>query len=312
MAVGLVWDERYLAHEAPGHPECPARLTAIRQALKAADLWDRLVPIPPYPAGEEVLRRVHTPQHIRRIFETSRSAAVTWLDGDTYACAASAEAARLAAGGVCAAVDAVLEQEVAGAFCAVRPPGHHAGRDRAMGFCLFNNVAVAACHALSAAGIGRVLVVDWDVHHGNGTQDIFCRDPRVMYLSLHQWPLYPGTGRAEEIGEGEGMGLTCNRPLPPGTGDEVFLAALQEGLEGAEGFAPQFVLISCGFDGLREDPLGGWALTAEGFAEATRRVCRLAERTAAGRLVSVLEGGYDLEALGRSAAAHVKALLEHR
>ena len=312
MAVGLVWDERYLAHEAPDHPECPARLTAIRRALEAAHLWDRLVPILPYPAGEEVLRRVHTPQHIRRIFETSRSAAVTWLDGDTYACAASAEAARLAAGGVCAAVDAVLEQEVAGAFCAVRPPGHHAGRDRAMGFCLFNNVAIAARHVLATAGMNRVLIVDWDVHHGNGTQNIFYRDPRVMYLSLHQWPLYPGTGRAEEIGEGKGTGLNRNVPLPPGTGDEAFLAALEDGLERAEGFAPQFIFISCGFDGHRDDPLGGWALTEEGFAEATRRILRLAERTASGRLVSVLEGGYNLEALGGSAVAHAETLLKRR
>ena len=310
MMVGIVYDERYLAHDAPGHPERAARLSAVREALSAAGLWNRLTPIPVRPAEEADLARVHSPEHIERVRRTAEAGRTVWFDADTYACPASAEAAYLAAGGVCAAVDAVIDGAVSSVVCAVRPPGHHALRDRTMGFCLLNNVAVAARYAQATHGIGRILITDWDVHHGNGTQAIFYSDGDVMYVSTHQWPFYPGTGAADETGEGAGLGLTLNYPLSHGDGDEQFLAALDDGLSQAEDFGPEFVFISAGFDAHRDDPLAGLAFTRDAYAEATRRIRRLADRTARGRIVSLLEGGYDLDALGRSVAAHVAALVE--
>jgi len=301
--VGIVWDDRYLAHAAPPHVERPERLTAIRKALETAGEWDRLGPIPARPVDEADLLRVHAPAHIERVRQSADAGRLVWFDADTYACPASAEAAFL-----CAAVDAVVAGEVASAFCPVRPPGHHACRSRAMGFCLFNNVAVAARRLQAVHGLERVLIVDWDVHHGNGTQEAFYADPDVLYVSTHQWPYYPGTGGRDETGEGDGAGRTLNYPLSAGSGDDVFLAAIEDAVAQAEAFGPQFVLISAGFDGHRADPLAGLNLTEEGFAEATRRVRDLAGRTAGGRVVSALEGGYDADALGRSAVAHVRAL----
>jgi acetoin utilization deacetylase AcuC-like enzyme len=308
MPVGLVWDERYLAHAAQDHPESPARLTAIREALQEAGLWDRLAHIPPRRATRDELLRVHSRRHVQDIQRSAGAKDIVWFDSDTYACPASWDSALLAAGGVFAAADAVMSGEVPSAFCAVRPPGHHASADRPMGFCLFNNVALAVRHVQAAHGITRVLVVDWDVHHGNGTQDIFYHDRNVFYISTHQWPLYPGTGRREETGDGPGAGTTRNYPLRAGCGDGEFLAAIDDGLAVAEKFGPEFIFISAGFDAHRDDPLAGLALTESGYAEATRRIRRLAGRTAAGRIVSVLEGGYHLDALGRSAAAHIEAL----
>ena len=308
MTVGIVWDERYLAHKAPNHVECPARLTAIRKALKEAGLWDSLVHIPPAPADHVCLLRVHSAEHISRIRASAEATGLTWLNPDTYGCGASWDAAVLAAGGVCAAVDAVMKGQVRSVFCAVRPPGHHACRGRAMGFCLFNNVAVAVRHAQAEHHLRRIVIVDWDVHHGNGTQEAFWRDPDVMYISIHQSPFYPGGGSATETGAGPGKGHIRNCPLPARSDNAAFLAALDEGLKSAEVFRPDFVFISVGFDGHKNDPLGSMALTEEGYAEATRRVRRMADASASGRIVSVLEGGYDEAALGRSVVAHVKAL----
>ncbi|MBL7140464.1 MAG: histone deacetylase [Planctomycetes bacterium] len=310
MAVGIVWDDRFLAHAAPRHVERPERLTAIRDALQHAGWWDRLTPIAARPADDADLLRVHAQAHVDRVRATAAASGVVWFDADTYACPASAEAALLAAGGVCAAVDAVLAGEASAAFCAVRPPGHHACRNRAMGFCLFNNVAVAARRLLDVHGLGRVLILDWDVHHGNGTQEAFYTEPRVLYVSTHQWPHYPGTGLEDETGEGEAVGLTVNYPLPSRAGNAEFLDAIDDGLARAAAFAPEFVLISAGFDGHRDDPLSGLRLSESAFAEATRRACTLARETAGGRVVSTLEGGYDADALGRSVVAHVAALAE--
>ena len=310
MQVGLVWDDRFLLHVAdkPDHPESPARLTAIRRGLEDAGLWPQLVPIPVRPAAEADILRVHSRDHLRRVLACATADGVTWFDPDTYAVPASVDAALLAAGGVCAAVDAVMAGQVRTAFCAVRPPGHHATHDRAMGFCLLNNVAIAARYAQAAHKVGRILIVDWDVHHGNGTQDAFWRDGEVMYVSLHQSPLYPHTGAADEKGEGRGYGHIRNYPLRPKSGRAEFFAALDGALAAAEAFCPRLIFISCGFDAHEADPLADLRLTTEDYAEATRRVRRLADRTAGGRVISVLEGGYDLEAIGRAAAAHVAAL----
>lgn len=310
MTVGILWDDRYLLHEAPRHPEQPGRLRAIRRALEDAGLWNRLAPIAARLASDADLGRVHTSRHIAAVRASAAAADTCWFDGDTYACRHSAEAALLAAGGVCAAVDAVVAGRVRSAFCAVRPPGHHASADRAMGFCLFNNIAVAARYAQAVHGLSRILIVDWDVHHGNGTQDVFYCDGDVFYFSIHQSPLYPGTGRPDETGHGAGVGKTLNLPLRPGRGDEEFLAALDRGLLVAETHRPELVLISAGFDAHRDDPIGGLAYTEQGYAEATRRVRAFAERHAGGKVVSVLEGGYNESALGECVAAHVRALAE--
>jgi len=308
MTVGLVWDGLYLAHKEPHHVERPARLRAIRKALEEAGLWDRLVMIRPSPADEACLLRVHAPEYIARVRATGQSKEVTWLDPDTYVCGASWDAAVLAAGGACAAVDAVMKGQVRSVFCAVRPPGHHACRDHGMGFCIFNNVAVAARHAQAVHHVRRIVIIDWDVHHGNGTQEAFWRDPDVMYISIHQSPFYPGTGSASEVGEGPGKGHIRNFPMHRGSGDKEFLAALDEGLKAAEAFRPELIFISAGFDAHKNDTLGGLAYTEEGYTEATRRVRRVADASASGRIVSLLEGGYDETALGHSVVAHVKAL----
>jgi acetoin utilization deacetylase AcuC-like enzyme len=230
------------------------------------------------------------------------------IDADTFMSAGSAEAALRAAGAVIAAVDAVMGGEFRNAFCAVRPPGHHAERDRAMGFCLFNNVAAGALHARAAYGIKRIAVLDFDVHHGNGTQDIFFDDPDLFYASSHQMPLYPGTGFENERGA---SGNIANRPLPPGSGSAEFQTIWRDGLLPAvEAFGPEFILISAGFDAHRADPLANLNLTAEDFAWITRQVCSIASRLCDGRVVSTLEGGYELDALADSAAAHVRALIE--
>jgi len=207
------------------------------------------------------------------------------------------------------AVDAVAEGKVESAFCAVRPPGHHARRDKAMGFCIFNNVAIAARYVQKKHGLAKVLIVDWDVHHGNGTQEMFYDDPTVLYFSVHQAPHYPGTGWREQTGAGQGAGRTINCPLPPGAGRREVLGAFQqELLPAAEAFRPELVLISAGFDSRLDDPLGGWRLRDEDFAEMTDIVTSIARSHAAGRIISVLEGGYSLEGLAAAAAAHVRSL----
>jgi acetoin utilization deacetylase AcuC-like enzyme len=309
MNVGLVYDDRYLAHAAPDHVERPARLTAIRQALEKAGLWQKLAPIPARAATDEELLAVHTAAHLAQLRLTAGTKKLVWLDGDTYAVAESWQAAILAAGGVCAATDAVMRGDVRSAFCAVRPPGHHATANRAMGFCLLNNVAIAARHLQKTHNLARVLILDFDVHHGNGTQEAFYRDGGVMYVSVHESPLYPGTGAADEMGEGPGAGHILNFPLAAGSGEAEFLAAWTKGLAAAEKFQPEFVLMSVGFDAHKDDLLGHLKLSEHTYAEATRLARALADRTASGRLVSTLEGGYNLDALGACAVAHVRALM---
>ena len=294
-----------LAHDpGPGHPESAARLEAILAALDAADLPGlRRIEAPR--ATREQLLRVHDAAMVDGVFAAAPESGYVRIDADTVMSAGSLAAALHAAGATGAAVDAVLGGDTRRAFCAVRPPGHHATRDTPMGFCLFNNIAVAATHALDVYGLDRVAIVDFDVHHGNGTQDIFFRDPRVLYASTHQSPLYPGTGARDE----RGVGQVVNAPLPPGAGPDAFRAAC-DGivLPALEAFAPQLVLVSAGFDAHRRDPLASLELGAEDFAWITARLVEVAERHAQGRIVSSLEGGYDLGALAESSVAHVREL----
>lgn len=309
--TGLVYSRLFLRHDTgPDHVERPDRLVAVISGLEKAGLMPKLAGIEPKPAGISQIAAVHSTDYIGEAERACRDALPYLHSPDTPVSADSYETALLAAGGVLAAVDAVMGGAMKNAFCAVRPPGHHARRERAMGFCIFNNAAIGAAHALKHWKARRVLIVDWDVHHGNGTQEAFYGVSNVLFASLHQHPFYPGTGLASEQGRGEGMGFTINVPLPAGTGDQEFLLAFNEKIKPkAIEFNPDLVIISAGFDAHKDDPLGGMALTADGFAELTRSVMQIADQTCSGRIVSVLEGGYNLDALADCAAAHVRELL---
>ncbi len=308
MRVALYDDAAFREHDAgPGHPERPERLDAVRRGIRDAGIEGRLVLRTPRPATRDELLRVHTAAHVDRVAATAGR--TVRFDPDTAASSRSYDAAVRAAGAVAEAVDRALDGEGDRAFCAVRQPGHHAESGRAMGFCLFNNVAVGAAHAL-ARGLERVLIVDFDVHHGNGTQEIFYGDPRVLYLSTHEFPFYPGTGAADEVGEGAGRGFTVNLPLPAGCGDAEYRLLYSEIAEPiAAAYDPQLVLVSAGFDAHAADPLAGMRLTERGFASVAASCLRSASGAAKGRTVMVLEGGYDLEAMAASAATVVGSLL---
>jgi acetoin utilization deacetylase AcuC-like enzyme len=290
----------------PGHPERPDRLRAVLAALEEesfALLQRREAP----EATIEQIARAHPEGFVRRLLAAVPAEGLRSIDADTILSPGSGQAVLRAAGANCAAVDAVLAGEARNAFCAVRPPGHHAETARAMGFCLFNSVAVAAMHARMVHGLGRIAVVDFDVHHGNGTQDIFWSEPDLFYASTHQSPLYPGTGDAEETGV---AGNIVNAPLPPGSGGVAFRRAMERVvLPALDDFAPELVLISAGFDAHSRDPLAHLELVEADFAWATLEIMALADRHCDGRVVSTLEGGYDLRGLALSAAAHVQALM---
>ncbi len=299
-----------------GHPERPERLTAIVDTLRSQNFgrWTDLEILTPSAAAEEQLLRVHTREHIERV----KSACVENLplDPDTPTSRGSWKAALLAAGAGCAAVDFVFDEPGdAAAFCAVRPPGHHAEPDRAMGFCLFNNVAVAAEHALTLPGLQsdpRVFILDWDVHHGNGTQAAFYQSKKVFYCSLHQYPFYPGGGAASDRGAGEGKEFNLNCPQAPGSSDVDILSDLNDQiLPALKKFGPRLLLISAGFDAHEADPLAALELTSECYGEMTRRVIHtLRDLDSPVKIVSMLEGGYDLDALGESVCEHVRALMD--
>lgn len=308
MKVALYDDPLFREHDAgPGHPERPERLDAVRRGLREAALEDELQLLPPRPATTPELLRIHDEEHLMRVAAT-RGRAVRF-DPDTQASPRSYEAALLAAGAVVDAVDRVLAGEVDRAFCAVRPPGHHALPDRAMGFCLFNNVAVAAAQAL-ARGLERVAIIDFDVHHGNGTQDVFYADKRVLYVSSHAYPFYPGTGALAEVGEGTGRGFTVNLPLPPGMGDEEYARAYREFVVPiGRAFDPQLVLVSAGFDPYEGCPIAPMRVTPRGFAEIAQACLDIAGGAARGRAIFALEGGYNLDGIAKSAAAVLRVLL---
>jgi acetoin utilization deacetylase AcuC-like enzyme len=312
VRTGFLYDEIYLRHHTgAGHPERPERLTAIVARLKQKGLLTSLVSLKPAPASTLWLTTVHTPQYVERVRQSCQ-AGIGYVDTpDAPVSTDSYKVALAAVGGVQCAIDAVMEGKIDNAFCAVRPPGHHALKDRAMGFCLFNNVAIAAKYIQKQYKLPKVLIVDWDVHHGNGTQAAFYDDPTVFYFSTHQSPFYPGTGNAEEKGQGKGLGFTCNVPLPAGCGDAEYRQAFEEQLQSAaDAFKPDFVLISAGFDAAQGDLLGQMKLTPQGYAQLTRIVKDIASRYSRGRLVSVLEGGYNLDALAASVEAHLRVLME--
>jgi acetoin utilization deacetylase AcuC-like enzyme len=286
------------------HPESPARLKAVLAGLSESEFKD-VERITAPRAEDKHLTLVHPVHYVESVMGTIPPAGRHALDGDTVVCPGSGEAALRAAGAVIAAVDAVVDGKARNAFCAVRPPGHHAEAAQAMGFCMFNNVAVGALHARANHGLERVAVIDFDVHHGNGTQHMFERDPNLFYASSHQWPLYPGTGAAEE----RGCGNIVNVPLRPYSGGEAFRSGFERQiLPALDRFKPDLVMISAGFDAHADDPLASLQLHEDDYEWVTAALLEVAETHAKGRLVSTLEGGYDLRALAASAAAHVRAL----
>ncbi len=284
---------------------------AIHDRIARSPLASRITFVEAEPAERAWIERVHDPKYVAAILALDISDPVPLDWGDTVATRVTPQAALFAAGCGVQAAKMVLGGKLQSAFCAVRPPGHHAERDRAMGFCIFNNVAIAAAHLLDECGLERVAIVDWDIHHGNGTEGMFIEDSRVMYISLHQYPHYPGTGSADMSGLGPGRGFTLNIPMGSGAGDTDYLKAFNTQVTPAlDRFKPEFILISAGFDGHRDDPLSGTLLTSSVFGEMTHLVRSVAERHCKGRIVSMLEGGYDLNALAESVEEHLKALID--
>jgi acetoin utilization deacetylase AcuC-like enzyme len=307
MTTALITHPDCLKHEVPpGHPERPARLSEILALLDTPEFAGLIRREAPR-ADMAAVTRAHTEEYVSDLLNSIPESGFARIDSDTLASPGTGEAALRAAGAVVLAIDMVMAGEVKNAFCAVRPPGHHATRAEAMGFCLFNNVAIGALHARATHGLKRIAVVDFDVHHGNGTQDIFFSDPDLFYASTHQWPLYPGTGRPSETGIGSNI---VNRPLPPGASGQEFRNAFETGvLPALSEFQPEFVIISAGFDAHRADPLAQLALEENDFAWATEALCQIAQNSCDGRVVSALEGGYDLAATACSARAHLRALI---
>jgi acetoin utilization deacetylase AcuC-like enzyme len=308
MDAAIIWDEAYAGHDTGEHPEGADRVTTMVAHLQGTDLWPRLeVLTGPDPATEDDILRVHTPAHLKMIQRAAQGRG-TWLDPDTHVSSRSYEIALLSAGGALLATD--LWEGGLVPFALIRPPGHHATPDRAMGFCLFNNVAIAAAR-LMEQGCERVAILDWDVHHGNGTQAAFYTEPRVLFGSAHEWPHYPGSGFFTECGEGAGEGFTVNVPLPAGSGDGDYARVFDDLFDPiVRRFAPQALLVSAGQDIHRVDPLGDMCVDEAGFAQMTLRCVRLAQELCGGKLAFVLEGGYDRTATALSMEAVLRAVLD--
>ncbi len=341
--TGFVYSPAYLKHDTGSHPECPARLTAILNCIKKDDIKNCLINLTPIPATVEQISLIHDREYICGVEQACKKIPPTppllkggkgglrSLDADTVISKDSYDAALLAAGGIITGIDAIFEGEinpvrkdgalvptpqgvglsngVNNVFCAVRPPGHHAERDRAMGFCLFNNIAIGAKYAQKMYNVKRVFIIDWDVHHGNGTQNAFYFDSTVFYASTHQQYIFPGTGNPDENGEGDGKGFTMNLPLPYGQGDKEYISLFKKRIyPEIINYKPDLIMISAGFDAHIDDPIGAMNITSEGFSKLTDIICKVADESCEGRIVSVLEGGYNLEALGESVVFHLKSL----
>ena len=305
----IFYDPVFLQHDTGNHPENHTRLLAIVSALKSAPFADKLTWLSPHEAAIDQIEAIHDPAYIKRLEERIKAGAGA-LDADTITSELSWEAARKAAGAVIGGVAGVLDKKFSTAFCAVRPPGHHAERGRAMGFCLFNNVAIAARYAQREGGVEKVAIIDFDVHHGNGTQNSFYDDPSVLYISMHQWPHYPGSGAAEERGVGRGEGATINIPLHAGSGDDDYQRAFNTiAAPALKTFGPGLIFTSAGFDAHAQDPLAGMSMTETGFAGITSKIVKTAMEVGSLGVVSTLEGGYHQAALGRSVVAHVEELI---
>ncbi|MFZ5515681.1 MAG: histone deacetylase [Candidatus Zhuqueibacterota bacterium] len=311
--TGFVYHDDYLLHTmGEWHPEQPKRLTSIVNYLRKNDLWDSLIHIQPYPAEVAWLETVHARPYIQSV-EAACQSDQFQFDADTAVNRHSYRVALLAVGGALAAADAIVAGKVKNAFCAIRPPGHHAEKDAAMGFCLFNNVAITARYLQRQYDFKKILIIDWDVHHGNGTQNAFYSDPSVFYFSTHQWPHYPGSGLKTERGEGDGLGYTLNVPMASGQSDAEYVEVFEQILlPAAQRFEPDFILISAGFDAHSLDQLSGMEMTRVGYGKLTEIVMRLADEYCDGRIISLLEGGYNLEMLAQSVARHLEVLQRRR
>jgi acetoin utilization deacetylase AcuC-like enzyme len=309
-STGLVFDSLYERHDpGAGHPERAARIVALRTAFEAAGLLQRARLIPPRLARDEDLHLAHTRRYIEIVRHDACRRATQLSTGDTALGQHSFDIALMAVGGTLAAVDAIFAGHVRNAFACVRPPGHHATATRGMGFCIFNNAALAARYAQARYGVERVLIADWDVHHGNGTQEIFYHDPNVYFFSTHQTPWYPGTGAADETGVDAGAGATLNCPFHAGAGHAEIVGAFRKRLlPAARRFQPEFVIVSAGFDSRHGDPLGRFQLKDGDYADLTSIVMEIADASAGARLLSVLEGGYDLHGLAAAATVHLDTL----
>jgi acetoin utilization deacetylase AcuC-like enzyme len=303
--TGIVRDDFYKKHiNGYSHPECPERLEVIYEMLDQPEMNDLFKKIFPREATEEEITAVHAPSYYRTVAETALRRGITPLDADTSAGPDSFRAAKLAAGGFLSLLAIIQDRLLGNGFALVRPPGHHAEANRAMGFCIFNNVAIGALYLIKKLTLNKVLIVDWDLHHGNGTQHSFYDNSQILYFSTHQYPFYPGTGNFGDVGEGKGKGFTINVPLQPGAGDEEYSMIFKEILIPiAREFSPDFILVSAGFDIHFDDPLGGMRVTPEGFASLTRMLMDCAQQSCNGKLAMVLEGGYGLKGLSDSVRA---------
>jgi acetoin utilization deacetylase AcuC-like enzyme len=308
--VHVFHDPSTAEHRPPSdHPETPKRLDAVMRAVRALEPRGRVTVARSTAATEDDVLLVHTSEYVRKVRADIAAGRRTLSTGDTDVSAGSLEAAFAAAGAVVSGVDAVMNGPARAAFCAVRPPGHHASQSRGMGFCVFNNIAIGARHARRKYGVERVLIVDWDVHHGNGTQEVFWSDGSVLFFDTHQHPWYPGTGRADEQGDGKARGLIVNNPFPAGSGRPEIMRVFREALvPAAERFKPQLTMISAGFDSRAGDPLGQFTVTDQDFADLTDIVLGIARQFGGGRIVSVLEGGYSLDGLGSAVTSHLARL----
>tara|TARA_B100000686_G_scaffold94653_1_gene101084 strand:- start:793 stop:1740 length:948 start_codon:yes stop_codon:yes gene_type:complete len=309
--TGYISDPFYLKHENEPHPENPGRLTAIQSKIESSKFYNNLTLIQPRKATVEDIVRIHDKGYIESV-EQSCQNGIRNLDADTVICPDSYQAALLSAGAGLEALDKILDGAIDNAFCAVRPPGHHAEQNRAMGFCLFNNVGVVARYAQTVKQLGKVFIFDWDVHHGNGTQHSFYKDSSIFYSSIHQYPFYPGTGGIDETGSGNGLGLNLNLPMRAYSGDSDYFSAIENKLVPAiQKYNPDLIIISAGFDAHENDPLAQVGLSTECYGKMTQQILEVSKDVCQGRILSMLEGGYDYSALGDSVQLHIETLVNH-